>query len=1140
MTEQTASWTIEDARKAAQEEREGGRDMVSGPSAGLIRDMVTTGNPLTGVVKNVLSPGEPSGIVRDMFGLYEPQRSAPPAGFERGIPGAGDVTEALGTGITQGLLETLPVGGAIGGGMLGLKYGSMLPFPGGTFIGGALGTGIGYFTGAKAERAGKTMLPLTRNDLQAYREAGKTFGAGTTMLLPFGLAGRAPQAGQVAVQQIANSMPQTSVEWVKAILQQPLTFYRNRPIAFTATETVGNIGAATGAGIYESDVSPGERPMLDSTYRMGAEIIGGMLAGFVPSVFLTANADTALGILNSARAQVSPEARKQMASDYFFRLYERAGRDPEAARKMLEQENPLGMTAAQLTGFKELSALENTLIKGNAQAGNNFSKEVEDRGRNALRSFYGVLRDLVAIGTPAALREAAELQKQQARSLIEARFELAHKNVADAVAKLMRNPNSAQARADYGSLMKREMDDAIDGIREHEHELWTQAMRSALQKTPTGKIRFVGNRAQPIEINAPNTLRAYFDMQVGDPDIAVPGAFRRDVVNRLGLTPEDLEAYRGAKLSREALRNNGEVPVEMIMRVDPESGEAVSFGTVNASDLLNLRSQILRDIRTANAQGNPTRAHYLGQIQAGIMRDLEALPGTEYDTARSFSKHFNDFFSRTFADDVRAVERSGAQQIPPEILADRVFGTGRIGSTLTGLRMRELDEAMGFALQTAQQRYADAVTNMPQNPSQVDLLNLQKLETAVQLSQGRVASVSQANARLLQMMATEAVDDATGLINDKKLARFVDMYRPALDRYGLTQDLENAENAQRILNLTQNPASWLKSAEYSQNAFAEVLNYEAPIKAVEAALAGKFPARDLRNIARLAKKGGPDSAEGLLRVIFDIAYLRAKGTEAATPPKPGEKAVNLDIESYIRLLYPPKKEIESGNAIPVGRILAEEGIISFADLRNMIKLLVPIQRVQEVMGDEATMVDLLKNGSMINDFAVRVGGARLGSLLSAMLPGPGNIQTPGFGAKLAESMLLKEPNIMVKGLVEQAMLDPKLQAELLAVPRSQREKFEMKRRLHAYLVASGLAAGTFDEPEPVEEAPLAPRPQRPTMFRPAPTTRGVPGLTPPGQQPPGPQSAAPGQPSQSRAMLQSLFPFDTISGMAAQQPPPPG
>lgn len=1123
MAEQTASWTIEDARAEAQK--------GEGPVSSVLGSGLAS--TLTGPFERLL--GMESGI-------RQPETSSLPPGMEPAIPGVEDVTQALGTGITQGLLETAPVVGAVGGGMLGLKYGSMLPIPGSTFIGGALGTGIGYFAGTKAEQAGKTMLPLTRDDLQAYREAGKTFGAGTTMLLPFGLAGRAPQAGQAAVQQISNSMPQTSVEWIKAILQQPLTFYRNRPIAFVGTETAGNIGAATGAGLYESDVSPGERPYLDSTYRMGAEMLGGMLAGFVPSVFLTANADSALGLLQQARARVSPEARKQMASDYLFRLYERAGRDPEAARKMLEQENPLGMTAAQLTGFKELSALENTLIKGNAQAGNNFSREVETRGRNALRSFYGVLNDLVAIGTPEALREAAKLRTQQAMSLIEARFELAHKNAADAVAKITRYPNSAQARADYGSLMKREIDAAIDGIREHEQGLWDQAMRSALQKTPTGKTRFVGGRAQPVEIDPTNTLRAYFDMQAADPDIAVPGGFRRDVVNRLGLTPEDLEAYRGAKLSREALRNNGEVPAEMIMRIDPESGEAVPFGTVNATDLLNLRSQILRDLRTAKAQGDRNRVHFLGELQSGIMRDLESLPGKEFDTARSFSKHFNDFFTRTFADDVNAVERSGAERIAPEILADRVFGTGRIGSTLTGLRMRELDDAMGFALQTAQQRYADAVTNMPQNPSQADLRNLQTLEAAVQLSQGRVASVSQANARLLQMMATEAVDDTTGVLNPDKLARFVDMYRPALDQYGLTQDLENAESAQRILQMVKDPNSYINRAAQSQTALANVLSYESPIKAVEAALAGKFPVRDLRKIARLAKKGGPDAIDGLRRVIFDIAFLRADGPKAMTPPKPGEKTVDLDIGSYLGLLYPDKRMIEMGKAVPVGRILAEEGIISFADLKNMRKLLVPIQRVQEVMNDDATMVDLLKTGSLVNDFAVKVGGARLGSLLSAMLPGPGNIQTPGFGSQLAQSLLLKEPNIMVKGLIEQAMLDPKFQAELLAVPRSQREKFEMKRRLHAYMLASGLTAGTFDDPEPVEEAPLAPRPQRPTMFRPAPSTRGVPGLTPPGQQPPAPgsQGAAPGAPSQSRAMLQSLFPFDTISGMAAQQPPPPG
>ena len=108
------------------------------------------------------------------------------------------------------------------------------------------------------------------------------------------------------------------------------------------------------------------------------------------------------------------------------------------------------------------------------------------------------------------------------------------------------------------------------------------------------------------------------------------------------------------------------------------------------------------------------------------------------------------------------------------------------------------------------------------------------------------------------MMATEAVDDTTGVLNLNKLARFVDMYRPALDRYGLTQDLENAESAQRVFQMIKDPNSWINRAARSQTALANELSYESPILAEEQALTSKFPVRDLRNIEILAKKGGPE------------------------------------------------------------------------------------------------------------------------------------------------------------------------------------------------------------------------------------------------------------------------------------------
>jgi hypothetical protein len=128
------------------------------------------------------------------------------------------------------------------------------------------------------------------------------------------------------------------------------------------------------------------------------------------------------------------------------------------------------------------------------------------------------------------------------------------------------------------------------------------------------------------------------------------------------------------------------------------------------------------------------------------------------------------------------------------------------------------------------------------------------------------------------------------------------------------------------------------------------------------------------------------------------------------------------------------------------------------------------------------------------------------------------------------------PTLELRRVIEKASQDPAFMAELLKQGRTAREKFEIARKLNSYMISSGITAVTSDEPPPPPE-PFAQPSQSSRMFRqmpPAPATRGAPGVPQGGGQPaPGPQSQGPT--TQSRAMLEQLFPFDTISAMAAQQ-----
>ena len=141
--------------------------------------------------------------------------------------------------------------------------------------------------------------------------------------------------------------------------------------------------------------------------------------------------------------------------------------------------------------------------------------------------------------------------------------------------------------------------------------------------------------------------------------------------------------------------------------------------------------------------------------------------------------------------------------------------------------------------------------------------------------------------------------------------------------------------------------------------------------------------------------------------------------------------------------------------------------------------------------------------------------------------------------------------MMVRKTLQRAAQDPALMAQLLRRNLSEREKFRLAKSLHAYMLASGLNYATYEEPPEAKVAAQGPRASdqlqnledvynrlRGRPQPPAPTTRGVPGLPPAPTTPPtgGVPGGAPptaGGPTQSRAMLQQLFPNDAVLGAAA-------
>ena len=149
---------------------------------------------------------------------------------------------------------------------------------------------------------------------------------------------------------------------------------------------------------------------------------------------------------------------------------------------------------------------------------------------------------------------------------------------------------------------------------------------------------------------------------------------------------------------------------------------------------------------------------------------------------------------------------------------------------------------------------------------------------------------------------------------------------------------------------------------------------------------------------------------------------------------------------------------------------------------------------------------------------------------------------------LVRGIFDKMPSMMVRKTFQRATQDPAFMAALLRRNVSEKERIAFARSMHSYLLASGLTFATNENFFPEEgqirqtlERNPPPRSPPPRQAPVAPTTRGVPGLPSGGGAPPAKGGTPPT--TQSRTMLQQLFPNDAITGAAAMQggaPPMPG
>ena len=1022
------------------------------------------------------------------------------------FPTLSEKGEALGQGVKMGMRESAPISA---GGMLGLRAGTAVaPFLGPAaplgpplgFVGGVLG-GMGVNYALEKMFPEEYEEPALREDLVSVREGGRTFGT------------------SIAFSPSAYFLPKFTGNRVSRFISSIGESARKSPISFGAAETIAGVGSGTGA-FFAEELFPGQKGV-----RFGAEVMGGI---FAPGRFVVNSVGDVTDWAKNLRNSAGPSAKEGKAAARLYDILEGTGQNIPLLIRRLEESVPGGATptAAQKTGNMTLSALETSLARTNAE----FSGQTVKQGEDSLMAYKLLVQKLREIGTPDALRKAAQMQQDAHTAMLNGRLAAADATAAAKIAKISKD--TPAARREIGDIVKTETEIALRQARDMESELWAEGLRQIAPvkrvQAPPKKVPMEGPEAERIyqktgqwpmitlretvvkgaEIKPTNTSRAFLDATLNIADVVYKNTtpkIVKDIIRTFGIDDASVMKYKLGRNTDEFMET-GQVPDRFVPRLNE----------MDVGEMVNYRSNLLSLAREAAGKGEMGDAKFYGTLAEGILKDLETLKAPAFDQARSFSKALNDTFTRTFASDVSisgpgAKTVGGAERLPAEILVSRAFGSN---ADVTAMRMNEIEDAVKFM----RTQYDDAVNKYGKR-SKVALA----LKPQADLADMQVASIRDAQDRVYRLAAAKAIDPVTGRLNPRMLEKFAAENQPMLEKLGIYADLQDAKKAELAFRAIQDQNSEINKTIANQSAFAQLLKFENPTNAVIDALNSKFPVKNISNMVKLAGAGGPDAVNGLKSTLFDYAYTKAGGDG------------RFSIQAFNDALLKP---LATGQPSLVN-IMRSQGLITPQEVNNLKRLMLPMMRVEKAMGNKNELNKVLDGAGAVEELAMRIVGANIGTSVSG--GGPGSLIAASAGSKYVREIFDKMPNFMVRSTIEKALQDPQMMAALLrrGVNKQQEPSYvsdfaQLLGRTLATRIPAPLSIYESEVPRAnlIQTGPPGSPPPVRKLPPPVPS-KGVPGLF---DKKPGAQAPATGaQSSTSRAMFQSLFPNDSISPMLASQ-----
>jgi len=527
--------------------------------------------------------------------------------------------------------------------------------------------------------------------------------------------------------------------------------------------------------------------------------------------------------------------------------------------------------------------------------------------------------------------------------------------------------------------------------------------------------------------------------------MTVEGATQQEILTRLRQQASASRGRMSTPRTRQLADALDKTADLMVMQGNQPTadGSGVVTAPLTTKELTELRGMALKYVRKFSSGEDPdyNMARIANEMADKMLDDLTGVdlgPSADnyrfqYDTARAYSRAFNDTFTRAFAGEATKTKGSGAANMGPELLARRIL---QGGNDPTYLRLEQINDIGMFAVKEG---LADAETTV-----------------------GTLRGVTE---QILRNARSEAFDPNTGQVNLNALAKWVAKNKDVLDQFpALKRDLQTAESANVLLKETSVINQKNQAEELAQLSFYDLMNpvvsdtgrrvygTESPTTAISRALNTKAPIQGLNRLLKVVKNAPEDMQEqamtGLKSSILEWAATKAGGSHSGT----------FSPSSLYDDMFRPIKG--SSGRISLVDWMKENKVMNEAELSNLKTYLSEMVRFEasEKAGDIGELVD--RSGPLF-DFYLGITGSALGTraqrLVTGGQSGPGALIAAGQGAETMRRIFNDIPAALQTDVMSELMANPTLLAAMMRKPRGDAERIRVAERIGGMLKDLGFS-----------------------------------------------------------------------------------